>query len=167
MAKQPSVHVRLVLVAPAVQTYPGLPAVPVQAIVVAPMTARSLLPGSVRGVEYVAVPAGTPIVSPETAAFTQSRTSAREALAATRFGLAPPQAARAVAGASRSTASPATSMSAWWSLGVSASQLPPAHRHRRRVWGSAQGRPPGRASRRNCSGVMVWTTGTSALIVTR
>jgi hypothetical protein len=67
---------------------------PLQEITVAPMIARSLS-GSVIGLDHVAVPAGTLMVSPELAAFTQSSTSALEALAATRFGLEPPHAARA------------------------------------------------------------------------
>jgi hypothetical protein len=67
---------------------------PLQEITVAPMIAKSFA-GSVIARVQVAVPAGTVMVSPEVAAFTQSSTSVLDALAAILFGLAPPHAANA------------------------------------------------------------------------
>jgi len=67
---------------------------PLQEITVAPMISRSFT-GSVMVLDHVAVPDGTMIVSPELAAFTQSSTSVRPALAALKVGLDPLHAASA------------------------------------------------------------------------
>jgi hypothetical protein len=67
---------------------------PLQEITVAPRISRSLA-GSVIALDHVAVPDGTLILSPELAAFTQSRTSVRAALAAVQAGLNPLHAASA------------------------------------------------------------------------
>jgi hypothetical protein len=87
-------HVRLVLFAAEQVTGALEEEPPVQVITVDPKISRSLT-GSVIGLDQVAVPDGTLIRSPELAAFTQSSTSARSALAAIRVGLDPPHAARA------------------------------------------------------------------------
>jgi hypothetical protein len=68
---------------------------PVQLMTVAPLIVRSLLLGKEIAEDHEADPAGTVMVSPDVAAFTQSRTSVRDALAAMRFGLDPLHAASA------------------------------------------------------------------------
>jgi hypothetical protein len=56
--------------------------VPEHVTTVEPMTARSFEAGREIGEDHAAVPLGTVMVSPETAAVTQSLTSVREALSA-------------------------------------------------------------------------------------
>jgi hypothetical protein len=94
--KHPPEHVNAVVDPPEVQAYAVVPSPPEQVMTVAPTMVRLLLPGSAMALDHEAEPAGTVIVSPLAAAVTQSFTSVRLALAASRLGLEPPHTASAV-----------------------------------------------------------------------
>ena len=84
-----------------------------------PMMDRSLFAGSVMADDQVAVPDGTLMVSPLAAAVTQSLTSVREALAATRFTPEPPQQRSRYRAAAAASGGPTASISIWCARGSS------------------------------------------------